>query len=157
VRTSLIYSLRLLLMILLLMISAPARADVMPPPGDCAQKSEGQACTDYEGKAGACATMTYTRSFTPPSGPTETSQSSYFACKTGATPKARSRACSVSAIGVGSDADGTDYVLLLMTAVLGGALVLRQKNRCRCLPLERQSLPVVIPGLISFLAITRRL
>jgi hypothetical protein len=105
-------------------MSIPVRADVMPPPGDCAQKSEGQSCTDYDGKSGACATIAYTRSFTPPGGPTQTSQSSYFGCKTGATPKARSKACSVSAFGVGSDAQETGDVRLVMMLTFG-ALLLR--------------------------------
>jgi hypothetical protein len=51
--------------LLLIGASAPAFADVIPPPGDCEKKTEGDACKDYDGKAGACGTITYTRTFIP--------------------------------------------------------------------------------------------
>ncbi|HEX7664263.1 MAG TPA: hypothetical protein VF407_07135 [Polyangiaceae bacterium] len=73
---------------LALAFSSVASADVVPPAGDCEGKSEGTSCKDFDGKAGSCGTITYTRSFTPPfpDAATETSTRSYFGCKVGATP-----------------------------------------------------------------------
>lgn len=96
-----------LLTALLLAAPTSAWADVVPPAGDCEGKKEGQACKDFESKPGACGTVTYTRTL-PPSAPgaaPNTSQGSYFGCRTGVTPTVASsggggKGCAVAPVGL---------------------------------------------------------
>lgn len=92
-----------------------AHADVVPPPGDCEKKSEGDACTDYDGKPGACGTITYTKSLPPlsPSSQPVTTTQSYFGCKTGAVPKHAGKSCNVHDVGEETDA-GAGLVMLAL-------------------------------------------
>lgn len=98
-------------------LTSVSRADVMPPAGDCEGKSEGTACKDDSGKPGACGTITYSRSFTPPfpDAATQTSERSYFGCKGGAAPKSSAASNSTGGSGkscnvtnVGASERGTD-------------------------------------------------
>jgi hypothetical protein len=84
-----------------------SRADVGPPPDECSagKKKEGEACKDFGGQAGACGTITYTRTFNPPfsdASPSVSTQS-YFGCKAGAAPTSSTgsagKKCSVAVVG----------------------------------------------------------
>jgi MYXO-CTERM domain-containing protein len=111
---------RIVIALLFIGASAPALADVVPPPGDCEKKTEGDACKDYDGKAGACATITYTRTFLPPTpnATPVTSQSSYFGCKVGA-PAKKSSGCNVSTTESSTESGGEGIALIFGALVLG--------------------------------------
>lgn len=95
-----------------------SHADVVPPPGDCAKKSEGDSCTDFEGKPGACGTISETRSLPPisPGSQPTTTTTSYFGCKTGAVPKHSGKSCSVHDVGEDTDA-GAGFAMLALGLV----------------------------------------
>ena len=102
-----------------------ARADVVPPPGDCEKKSEGDACTDSDGKPGACGSITYTKSLPPlaPGAHAETTTQSYFGCRAGAVPKQTAKSCSVREVGADTGDAGAGLVMLAL-----GLVALARRN-----------------------------
>lgn len=113
------------LALLLTIAPASARADVAPPPGDCANKKEGEACKDEGGRDGACGTISYTATNNATNPPT-TSTRSYFGCRSGVAPTVAKSAkkCSVTYAG----APASDGGLLAATVVVG-LVALRRRRR----------------------------
>lgn len=102
------------MLVSLLGVSRVGRADVVPLPGDCANKKEGDACQDEQHQAGACGTLTYTATNNATNPPTS-SQRTYFGCRAGAKPK--SRLCSVSTAGAPSEGGACVLASLAIAAV----------------------------------------
>lgn len=125
-----------------LIASRSAHADVVPPAGDCEGKAAGTACKDESGNSGACGTLTHSRTFMPPfpDAAPITSQTSYFACKSGETPTGQSSSaltssssaspkssmCSISR--VGSDSNEEAFAILFGLVALGATTRARKSN-----------------------------
>jgi hypothetical protein len=109
-----------------------ARADVVPPAGDCSNKKEGDPCRDEAKREGACGTISSTATNHATDPPTE-SQRSYFGCRAGVAPTSSTKKCSVVAVGARAPRDGETLALALaaVAAVLG-------RRRANSSPLRRR-------------------
>lgn len=114
--------------LLVTILPTAARADVAPPPGDCANKKEGEACKDESGRDGACGTITYTATNHATNPPT-TSTRSYFGCRSGVAPTVTKSAKKCSVAFAGEPTSGAAFALA--AAAVGLAALQRRRARRR--------------------------